>query len=459
MKKIKIILSLLILLQLPEDNALFAQQKESSNKTLENYIKFGLSNNLSLQEKQFNLQKSHLALLEAKSYYLPYISFQSDYSLAKGGRTIDMPLGDLLNNAYATLNQLTASNDFKMVENQKIALMQPEFQDTRIQTVVPLVNYDIKYLNQIKKEAITEKQAEVNIYKRELVRDIQLAYYNYLQAKKFIEIYKNANQLLLDNLKYTEVLISNGLGLKSSLLKVKLQLSKNAALLSEADNKSRAASAYFNFLINRPLESSIVTEPIADTANDLGVISMVPQTTSTREEIGLLQSLIKQSTFMAKKEKTAWLPQVNAFLNAGTQGNNYAISEKNAYITGGAQLKWTLYNGAKTSNKIKQASTDLEILQVKLQETTQKLEVENNTKKLELNSALAKLAASKTNQLLAKEIYRETQLRYRQSQALSIELLEAYTQLINSQLEFELHQTEVLIKQTELERASASYIL
>ncbi|MDN3654188.1 TolC family protein [Ferruginibacter paludis] len=457
MKALKLT-GVIILLLWPGYLMLFAQQVVNPGKVLEQYIRLGLKNNLAMQEKQFDLQKSHLALQEARSFYLPTISFQSDYNLAKGGRSIDLPLGDLLNSAYASLNKLTASTDFKMVKNQQFALMQPVFQDTRIQTNVSLVNQEIRYFNLIRKEAITEKQAAVNVYKRELIKDIQAAYYHYLLAQQMIEIYKNAGELLRDNIRYTEVLIRNERALKSSLLKVQVQLSSNAALLLEAENKSKTAAAYFNFLINAPLDASIVTDAGFYQTSNLAAKDNLKENRFGREEISLVQSLTRQSALLVKKEKAAWLPQVGAFFNAGIQGRNYKMNSDNAYLFGGVQLKWTIYNGSKTSSRAKQAATDFQMLQVQLTETTRQIEVETINKKLELNSALAKLTASKSNQQLALEIYRETQLRYRQGQALSIELLDAFTQLINSRLEFETNQTDILIKQAEVERATASYI-
>jgi outer membrane protein TolC len=457
MKALKFI-GIYILLFWPGCNRLFSQQNLSANKTLDQYIKSGLNNNLALQEKQFDLQKSHFALQEAKSYFLPNVTFQSDYSLAKGGRSIDLPLGDLLNSVYSSLNKLTASNDFKMLQNQKVAFVQPVFQDTRIQTNISLVNQELRYFNLIRKEAITEKQAAINVYKRALIRDIQVAYYNYLQAHQFIEVYKNANQLLQDNIRFTEVLIKNSKALKSNLLKVQVKLSNNAASLSEAQNKLKAAAAYFNFLINAQLDAAIITDSTIYQGFNLTANNTLTGASTGREEIGLVQSLIRQSALLVKKEQAAWFPQLGAFLNAGMQGSNFKMNNDNAYLFGGVQLKWNIFNGARTSNKAKQATTDLQMLQVKLAETTRQIEVENMNKKLELNSALAKLTALKYNQQLALEIYRETQLRYRQGQALSIELLDAFTQLINSRLEFEANQTDILIKQAEVERAAASSI-
>jgi hypothetical protein len=52
--------------------------------------------------------------------YLPNISFGASYSLSDGSRTIDLPLGDLLNPVYKSLNQLTSSTAFPKLQNQSV---------------------------------------------------------------------------------------------------------------------------------------------------------------------------------------------------------------------------------------------------------------------------------------------------------------------------------------------------
>src|ERR1700733_12788943 len=79
---------------------------------LDNYVKQGLDSNLLLKKKNFDIEKARLDLDRAKTLFYPQVDFNSQYTLANGGRTQDVPIGDLLNNAYKTLNQLTASNKF-----------------------------------------------------------------------------------------------------------------------------------------------------------------------------------------------------------------------------------------------------------------------------------------------------------------------------------------------------------
>ncbi len=75
-----------------------------SQPVLVGYIKKGLTNNVVLKDKKVSLQKSMVALREARSLFEPTTWFEGTYNVAKGGRTIDIPVGELVNPVYQTLN-------------------------------------------------------------------------------------------------------------------------------------------------------------------------------------------------------------------------------------------------------------------------------------------------------------------------------------------------------------------
>src|SRR5215467_12808973 len=81
----------------------------NAQEVLKQYVDEALDNNLVLKERKISLDKSLVALKEARSLFLPTTWFEGEYTLAKGGRSIDIPVGDLLNPVYKTLNQLTAT--------------------------------------------------------------------------------------------------------------------------------------------------------------------------------------------------------------------------------------------------------------------------------------------------------------------------------------------------------------
>src|ERR1700756_4304780 len=94
---------------------------------LDEYIRDGLASNQSIRQQTFVLEKNMYALKEAKSMFLPDVTFSTAYTKADGGRTIDFPAGDLLDGAYATLNKLTGSNSFPQLQNQHILINPDNF--------------------------------------------------------------------------------------------------------------------------------------------------------------------------------------------------------------------------------------------------------------------------------------------------------------------------------------------
>ena len=55
---------------------------------LDEYIKTGVENNLSLKQKQSDYNRSLEALKEARGMFYPEVSLNARYSLSKGGRDV-----------------------------------------------------------------------------------------------------------------------------------------------------------------------------------------------------------------------------------------------------------------------------------------------------------------------------------------------------------------------------------
>ncbi len=65
-----------------------------------------LAANLELRAGAAAIEQRLAALDQARARYLPVLDVAARYSWADGGRTIEFPVGDLLNPVYATLDEL-----------------------------------------------------------------------------------------------------------------------------------------------------------------------------------------------------------------------------------------------------------------------------------------------------------------------------------------------------------------
>ena len=221
----------------------FGQVK--SQGVLEQYVKLGLDSNLALKQKSFDLQRAKLDLRRAEALFFPQVNFAAQYTVANGGRSIDLPIGDLLNGVYSTLNQLTATNKFPQINNQSISFLPNDYHDTKMEVLMPIVNTDIKYNKQIKSELINTQQQDILVYKRELVKTIKQAYYQYLQTDKAMNIYQNALNSVNENLRFTEKLVKNNVATKEVIARARTQVSQVETSIIEAKNNKKKCTILF----------------------------------------------------------------------------------------------------------------------------------------------------------------------------------------------------------------------
>lgn len=435
--------------------SLLSAAAHAQDTRLDVYIREGFSRNQAIVRQNFQLERSMMALQEARAYFMPTASLISTYTKAGGGRTINIPTGDMLNPVYATLNQLTQSQKFPQLENQSIQLTPDNFYDAKVRASLPLINTEIWYAKKIRQEDITRQQAVVNVYKRQLVKDIKTAYYQYFQATRAVDIYRNALQLVMENIRVNKSMLDNGIRNNTALTRAQTEQQRVEASIIQAQNNQQNAKAYFNFLLNRSLEDSILLDSsIINLETPLPAV--VPQ---QREELVQLEASRNMALLAEKKERSAFTPKVNTFLDLGSQGFNFAFNKDTRYYLWGVNLQWDLFTGGQRKYRIKQAGADAAIAQTAYNETQQGIQLELDRSANNHRSATANFSSARTQLQLAEKYYRDQFKVYKEGQLLYIELLDAQNQLTNARLQLLQAWAQVQIAQADIERAQAAYPL
>lgn len=435
---------------------LFTAQPAHAQGILDAYVRQGLDSNLALRQQTFDIRRAELDLSRAKALFYPNVSFNAQYSLAGGGRTMDIPLGDLLNDVYSSLNQLISSTKFPQVQNQEVQFLPNDFHDTRIELTLPVYNPSLGYNKKITEEMIRNREAAVNGYKRELVLTIKQAYFQYLQAEKSVQIYTNALSTVLENLRFNEKLVKHNAATKEVVLKAKAQVSQVQTSLANAEQNRQNAIAYFNFLINRPLQSPVQADSSVLLALQEQML-LAPYVPANREELQQLKSSQKVLENNLKLNDTYKLPSVNGFYNVGFQGFGYKFDQSQFYQVGGLQLSWNIFQGNGNKAKSKQAQLDIDRMKVQYAETEQQLLLQVTTVYNTYRAAIDAMRSAADEVASTREVYRLTESRYRLGQALLLELTDARTQMTSAEIQLSLAQLAVLNKAAELERALATY--
>jgi outer membrane protein len=422
---------------------------------LDSYVHLGLKSNLALKEKEISLDQAKLSLDMARSYFLPSVNVLGDYTSGKGGRNIAIPIGDLLNPVYTTLNQLTESDAFPQVENVSQDFFPYNFYDVRVRTTVPLINTDLHINRNIEKHKVELQQYELSAYKRQLVFDIKVAYYNYLSARESEKIYESALQLVEKNVQVNESSMRNGANLPANVLRAKSESENVRAELNNARVKVINARNYLNFLLNRPLDADV---DVAEDTQYHEVDEPRSDLVAAREELAMISKSREIQVSSLQMHKLSRMPKVNAFLDLGAQGADWEFYDRSKYFLFGVQLSIPVFQGFRNNLAIKQSRLTLERTDMQLQHTRARLEVAATMASNALLVAKQNFQAAQEQLKSSRSYFNLVEKGFRQGVNSQIEFIDARNQLTQSELTVNLRQFEMLIAAAQLERETSSFI-
>ena len=422
-----------------------------AQQVLDTYIKEGLANNLVLQDKNASLEQSLLALKDAKSFFIPSVDFGASYTLAEGGRTIAFPVGDLLNPVYSTLNKLTASNKFPQIENVSEQLLPDNFYDTRFRTTLPLLNTDLIYQQQIRKEQVNWTSYQVEIYRATLIQDIRVAYFNFCAAHSSISILKNALQLVEQNLKDTRSLVENGKRLPAAVLRAESELEQVKSLLIEAELKTNNAAQYLNFLVNRPLDQSVAFEEIPldlSRLDQLLLEDLHPQ----NPEMRAMQSMETIQETVLKSGKNYWVPKLSTYADIGSQGFDWSFDPQSKYLMWGLNFSMPVFQGGRNQNQIQRNVLGLESVQRQKELVNQKLNLGLQTQRNEVKTLLAALQSSEKKLVSASAYLKLVDRGFKDGSQSLLEFIDARNQYTQAALQKNISAYKLQMALAQLER-------
>jgi outer membrane protein len=432
----------------------------AQQSVLSNYIDSAFAHNIVLQQKNISLERAGTALDIAKGWFLPTVSFQMGYQTAGGGRDINLPLGDLLNGAYATLNQLTGSNNFPQLNNERINFLPHNFYDAKVRTTMPVYNPDIRFNKQIAEQQIVLNEYDIDIYKRQLVQNIKTAYFNYLAALRAVDIYQTALNLANESKRVNQTLLDNGKGLPAYVLRSNAEIEQVNAQANNAVQLAENAKLYFNFLLNREQTADIdIAYDTKETMALVGGLLNEESLSSNREELKALAQAVTINETVWKMNKQVYMPRLNAFLDLGSQAENWKVTSQSRYYLFGLQLEVPIFAGNRNKNKIKQSQLDIQSAKLNLEQVRQQLALGSSAARNNLKSSWRTYTATEKQLEAASSYQRLIERGYREGTNTFIETVDARNQFTQAQLQQVINQYKVLIAAADLERETASYLI
>jgi outer membrane protein len=422
-----------------------------AQRILSEYISEGLQNNLVLKDKYISLNQSLLALKDAKSFFLPAVDFGANYTLASGGRAIILPLGDLLNGVYSTLNTLTDRQDFPQLENMEEQFLPNNFYDARFRVSYPIVNPNLHFNKIIRQQSVKLEEFEIEIYKAELVKNIKQAYYQFCLAYTAKQILEESKILVEQNLKDNRSLLANGKGLPAQVLRAESEVENINSQLIEAENRMANAAYYVNFLLNRPLQSQVIFEIQQIREQEISRLLQEEDYSQRAELVKIATAKNIQETVLKMNQKFA-VPRLNTFMDLGMQGFDFDYSQQSRYALFGLNLSMPVFQGGRNRNEITRTKNEIEAISYKSELLDNQIDMSIRTAKNNIKAANAAKTSAESNFNSASSYLRLIDKGYREGTNSLIEFIDARNQFTLSELKVTMANYGLLSAVAQLER-------
>jgi outer membrane protein len=430
----------------------------AQEQIVENYIHEGIQSNLALQQIQADYAKSIQSLRSARGLFYPDLSLNARYTVARGGRTIEFPVGDMLNPVYATLNELQDNIVFPNLENQEFEFYRPNEHETKLSLTQPVYSPKVIYNYQIKKQQTHIETANLSIYKRELIKEIKSAYYGYLMTVYLLKLVDETTGLLKENLRVSKSLYENDKVTQDVVYRSEAELQNVYLVKASAEKEHQAARSYFNFLLNKSLNSEIKI-PEGEEIPEIHLTGDIDQKISgglsAREEINKLQSYSAINEKFTKLARSANYPNLFLAIDYGFQGEEYSFSDKDDFLLASVVLRWNLFQGLKNRADIQHAKIACEQINLRQQELEKQIELQIINAYYNLNAAREAINVASIQVTAAEKAYQVIEEKYRIGQARLIEYTDARTAMTRSKQNLIIAVFEYKTKEAELERVTA----
>src|SRR5256712_742689 len=217
-----------------------------------------LRTDLGLGGERLAERRTAAEVREARGLFLPSLGLQSRYSRLGGVPNI----GDLINPAYATLNQLTGTSRFPTNINFTL----PQAHESRLELVQPVFNLGIVANYAVARARADGQRMQLAAAALQLAADVQVAYLQEASARRAVEIYDATQVLVRENERVAERLLAAGSATPEAVFRARAERADVEQQLAEAREQQLAAARTLNRIVRRPLDTTV--EMIPDSVFD-----------------------------------------------------------------------------------------------------------------------------------------------------------------------------------------------
>lgn len=413
--------------------------------TLEECLRLGIENNLSLESSRNEIRKGEHTLSENRAKLLPQIN-----AVAGFNDNFNPPVSVTDGSAYGNPYNVTKTLQYNA--SAGIQLQMPLYNQT-VYTAVDIAR-TMKELNRLSYEKARE----------DLILQISKMYYLSQNTAEQIALIKENISRLNELSNITQAFYDNGMAMEVDVKRVNINLENQRVQYDNAQSMLTQQLNLLKYVIDYPADKEIALTPV-DTENTTSV--SLTGLDNNQYELQLLQSKQKLAEQQRKMIGQGYIPSLS--LTGSWMYSAYTDKAKNWFHSGpsnhwynssgiGLTLRIPIFDGLDKRAKMKKAKIEIENAKLSYENALKNMQTQYLNATNELMNSQRNFWKQKDNYLLAEDVYQVTTDRYREGIASMTEVLqdemrmsEAQNNYINAHYNYQVTNLSLLKLTGQLE--------
>jgi outer membrane protein len=413
--------------------------------TLEECLRLGIENNLSLESSRNEIRKGEHTLSENRAKLLPQIN-----AVAGFNDNFNPPVSVTDGSAYGNPYNVTKTLQYNA--SAGIQLQMPLYNQT-VYTAVDIAR-TMNELNRLSYEKARE----------DLILQISKMYYLSQNTAEQIALIKENISRLNELSNITQAFYDNGMAMEVDVKRVNINLENQRVQYDNAQSMLTQQLNLLKYVIDYPADKEIALTPV-DTENTTSV--SLTGLDNNQYELQLLQSKQKLAEQQRKMIGQGYIPSLS--LTGSWMYSAYTDKAKNWFHSGpsnhwynssgiGLTLRIPIFDGLDKRAKMKKAKIEIENAKLSYENALKNMQTQYLNATNELMNNQRNFRKQKDNYLLAEDVYQVTTDRYREGIASMTEVLqdemrmsEAQNNYINAHYNYQVTNLSLLKLTGQLE--------
>lgn len=413
--------------------------------TLEECLRLGIENNLSLESSRNEIRKGEHTLSENRAKLLPQIN-----AVAGFNDNFNPPVSVTDGSAYGNPYNVTKTLQYNA--SAGIQLQMPLYNQT-VYTAVDIAR-TMNELNRLSYEKARE----------DLILQISKMYYLSQNTAEQIALIKENISRLNELSSITQAFYDNGMAMEVDVKRVNINLENQRVQYDNAQSMLTQQLNLLKYVIDYPADKEIALTPV-DAENTTSV--SLTGLDNNQYELQLLQSKQKLAEQQRKMIGQGYIPSLS--LTGSWMYSAYTDKAKNWFHSGpsnhwynssgiGLTLRIPIFDGLDKRAKMKKAKIEIENAKLSYENALKNMQTQYLNATNELMNSQRNFRKQKDNYLLAEDVYQVTTDRYREGIASMTEVLqdemrmsEAQNNYINAHYNYQVTNLSLLKLTGQLE--------